>query len=201
MRVLLLLGLMAAGQTPYKKKTVIDFSDLVIDGQLVLPEGSFLSARPGGAQDAEYFRDRARAGEVPRSETITAEGLFAGHDLPLARRPSCAVLLCPGAEAARVQLASRPEITHLVQIGMTSGLRELVRGPLNLIAVVDRSGSMSGEKLALVKETLAVIATKLTAADRLSLVTFADEAEIALHPTSDRWLIDRAIRAIESNGG
>ena len=46
------------------------------------------------------------------------------------------------------------------------------RPPCDIVAVVDRSGSMSGQKLALVKEALSYLITQLKACDRLSVVAF-----------------------------
>ena len=45
---------------------------------------------------------------------------------------------------------------------------ESVRSPVDIVAVIDRSGSMSGGKLDLVKKTLHFVVTQLTAKDRLS---------------------------------
>lgn len=52
------------------------------------------------------------------------------------------------------------------------------RAPLNLIAVIDKSGSMSGEKIDLVKKTIEFVLTQLQARDRLSVVTFSDNAVV-----------------------
>ncbi len=203
MDALLLAGLLIAGTPNPKKKTVVDFSDLELSGSLVAPEGSFLSARPGGTQDADYFRASALAGEIPQAEAITAEGLLAGHDLPLSAPPACRVLLCAAAEAAPMVLASRPEVTHLVQVGLTSTIdaSRFNRGPLELILLVDRSGSMAGQPLELVKETLSAIAAKMTLEDdRIAIVAFGDRAEVVLRPTRDRARIARAIASIEAGG-
>jgi uncharacterized protein YegL len=46
------------------------------------------------------------------------------------------------------------------------------RAPIDLVAVIDKSASMKGEKIAMVKRILQFILTKLTVHDRLSIVTF-----------------------------
>eukprot|EP00008_Paramoeba_atlantica_P015048 CAMPEP_0201483928 /NCGR_PEP_ID=MMETSP0151_2-20130828/8122_1 /ASSEMBLY_ACC=CAM_ASM_000257 /TAXON_ID=200890 /ORGANISM="Paramoeba atlantica, Strain 621/1 / CCAP 1560/9" /LENGTH=520 /DNA_ID=CAMNT_0047867319 /DNA_START=458 /DNA_END=2020 /DNA_ORIENTATION=+ len=46
------------------------------------------------------------------------------------------------------------------------------RAPLDIVAVVDRSGSMSGSKIQLVKEALSYLLTQLTSEDRLCVVSF-----------------------------
>lgn len=49
---------------------------------------------------------------------------------------------------------------------------------LDLVIVIDVSGSMSGTKIALVRETLLFIIDELKESDRLSLVCFDDQSRI-----------------------
>lgn len=46
------------------------------------------------------------------------------------------------------------------------------RVPIDLVCVVDQSGSMAGEKMRLLKETLVYIAEQLNEFDRLAIVSF-----------------------------
>ena len=46
------------------------------------------------------------------------------------------------------------------------------RAPIDLIAVIDRSGSMRGKKLDLVKETLRFVISQLKADDCFSIVSY-----------------------------
>jgi len=46
------------------------------------------------------------------------------------------------------------------------------RVPIDLICVVDQSGSMAGEKMTLLKETLVYIAEQLNEFDRLAIISF-----------------------------
>lgn len=206
--VILALGVLTLTQTKRtddeKRRTVIDFSDVSVSGALVAPDGAFLRVTAGGAQDGAFFRERALARVVPRPGAITAEGLLSEHHLPLGPTPKCPVLLCPVLRAAPVRLVSRPEVSHLVQVGFTSGISmaSFQRAPLNLVAVVDRSGSMAGQKLALVKETLLEIRRKLRPADRLALVTFDDRAVVALSPSPpSAGRVEGVIRRLRTGGG
>ena len=49
---------------------------------------------------------------------------------------------------------------------------------LDLILCIDISGSMSGQKLQMVKETLIFILDQLNDEDRVSLVAFDDQVDI-----------------------
>jgi len=52
------------------------------------------------------------------------------------------------------------------------------RAPIDLVAVIDKSGSMAGEKLDLVKKTLEFVLTQLKSNDRLSVVTYDTQVNL-----------------------
>jgi Mg-chelatase subunit ChlD len=58
------------------------------------------------------------------------------------------------------------------------------RKSVDIVCVIDKSGSMSGEPMALVKETLSFMVGQLKDGDRLSLVTFGDDASLVFSLTS-----------------
>lgn len=55
--------------------------------------------------------------------------------------------------------------------------QESNRSPIDLVCVIDISGSMCGKKLTLVKSTLVSLLSNLSEEDRLCLVQFDDRAE------------------------
>ena len=59
--------------------------------------------------------------------------------------------------------------------------RKTERMPLDISIVIDRSGSMSGEKLALAKEAAVKAIDMLTAADRVALVAYDTEVQTLAH--------------------
>ena len=82
--------------------------------------------------------------------------------------------------------------------------KDQARPVLNLGLVVDRSGSMHGEKLEYVKQAAIHVMDLLQEQDRLALVTFDDEVEVvspsvAINPQS-RAEIKRKIIEIQSGG-
>lgn len=166
-------------------------------------DGSF-GATPGGAQDISFFRSRVAAGEIPHANVFTPEGLFSEHDLPLRERTRCAQLLCTTGEAMPAGLMVQPEVRALAQLGFTSGLdpKTWRRDPIHVVAVIDKSGSMSGQPLELVKESLIEALDHLGPDDQLSIVLYGDRAHVFMNPTPirDRRAVAREIGKIESAG-
>jgi len=162
-------------------------------------------ATPGGAQDVAYFRDRVEEGEVPLPETFTSEGLLSEHDLPLTGGP-CDRMLCTNAKAVSAHLANQGEVRYLMQLGFTSGLdASWTRDPLNLVAVIDQSGSMSGAPLQTVRDSLSeLVRSHLREGDQLSIVLYGSGTTTWLEPTpfhgSARQELLQRIAAIPSEG-
>lgn len=163
-----------------------------------------MGATPGGAQDIEYARGQILAGEVPHPKTFTPEGLFSDYDLPLETGRACKQILCLTAAAVPANLIAQPEVRFLAQLGFASSLdpRTWKRAPLNLVAVVDKSGSMSGAPLETVKGSLHQIVSQLGRRDQLAIVLYGDRSHVHLPPTSvaDEPRIHAAIDAISSSG-
>jgi Ca-activated chloride channel family protein len=76
------------------------------------------------------------------------------------------------------------------------------RSPINLSVVLDRSGSMEGDKLKYVKEATQVLVQRLGANDRFSLVTYNHRVQVNISPgpVIHKDEINRAIRAIQAVG-
>jgi Ca-activated chloride channel family protein len=85
---------------------------------------------------------------------------------------------------------------------MPPELESRPRPALNLALVIDRSGSMSGEKLSYARKAARFLAGALTPRDRLAIVTFDDEVEVLVpsQPVQDPKLFIRAINTIHSGG-
>jgi Ca-activated chloride channel homolog len=76
------------------------------------------------------------------------------------------------------------------------------RIPLNLSLVLDRSGSMSGEKIRYARDAAALVAARLYPEDVISVVAFDDHVETVAEPGTGAEQTDltRAIRGIETRG-
>lgn len=163
-----------------------------------------MGATVGGAQDVGHFRDLVDRGEIPMPESFTSEGLFSEHDLPLSGAP-CERLLCTNAKAVSARIATQPDVRAMVQLGFTSGLTAdtFRRAPLNLVAVVDQSGSMGGPPIETVKATLdTLVAEHLREDDQIAIVLYGSGTTEWLAPTpvQDRAALRARIAAIPIDG-
>lgn len=72
--------------------------------------------------------------------------------------------------------------------------------PINLSVVIDRSGSMSGEKLEYVKKASQALVRKLGVKDRLSLVAYDNVVSVLVPPQEvrDKALIERKIDGLQA---
>jgi hypothetical protein len=96
--------------------------------------------------------------------------------------------------ALSTKLTPRYEIVGLessvknTEVAATVTARELpeddesTRAPVDIVVALDISGSMSGRKLDLCKETLALLLRELGAQDRFGLVTFENDAQVVISP-------------------
>jgi Ca-activated chloride channel family protein len=165
-----------------------------------------MRVRQGGAQDINHFRGEAAAQRIPFPDDLTAEGLMGGYDLQLGVGQPCAQVFCINGESMRASLAGRPDDRILVGLGFGTNIdaAHWDRQPLNLVAVVDKSGSMDGEPLGRVRASLHQILKQLRPGDQISIVLYGDRSYRHLEPTrvnliNKAW-IDAKIDAIASNG-
>ena len=68
----------------------------------------------------------------------------------------------------------------LLQIETKKGLEKANRAPIDIVCVVDVSGSMQGEKLKLVQQSLRYIQKILSPDDRIAIVQFSHVGSIVL---------------------
>nr|WP_161593784.1 VWA domain-containing protein [Parerythrobacter lutipelagi] len=162
--------------------------------------------RQGGAQDIKQFRSVSLNGDfLPKPDTLTMEGLLGEYDLTLPVQSGCEQTFCVSSHVMSASLPLRAEDTHFVGLGFASNVDAdlLQQEPLSLVAVVDRSGSMSGEPIARLREGLLEALSKLRDTDRFGMVSFETDTKIEM-PVVDigpnRAILERAIRSLESAG-
>ena len=101
-----------------------------------------------------------------------------------------------------VQL-DEPQIIYLIlELGVPVEARTAPSPPLNVCLVLDRSTSMQGEKMDIVKATAIQVLRNLRQQDILSVVTFSDRAEVII-PASylqDKARSEAKIQMIQPSG-
>ncbi|EDY81909.1 von Willebrand factor type A domain protein [Verrucomicrobiia bacterium DG1235] len=165
-----------------------------------------LGATVGGAQDIRYLRNLIDEGIIPSPASFTAEGLFSEHDLPIGGDAKEGWLFDIASQATSFESAAQPKVDILAQLGFVSGIDATTfkPAPLNLVAVVDKSGSMSGDPLELVRKSLRQVVSQLGSDDQLSIVLYGSSTHIHLEPTKtsteNRDQIIASIDRIQSHG-
>lgn len=108
------------------------------------------------------------------------------------------------ASAKPVLPAGQKQLTHL-KVGLTGFEmpKQGNRAPVNLAIVLDRSGSMSGEKIAQARTAAMMAVRSLAPTDIVSVITFDDNVDILVAATkaSDRDGICQKIDSIQVGGG
>lgn len=139
-----------------------------------------------------------RAGQWPPREAVRIEEVVNAftYDYPAPERGQ--------PFAASVEVASAPWAPQhrLVRIGLRA--REIPveeRPPMNLVFLVDVSGSMApANRLPLVQQSLRLITRGLLPHDRVAIVTYAGDSRVALESTGDRRRMLRAIDQLQAGG-
>ena len=94
---------------------------------------------------------------------------------------------------------------QLLHIGIKGfELQKTEKKPLNLVLLIDTSGSMYGEdRIGLLQKGFNILANQLTEKDTLSIVTYAGDSRVALEPTkgSEKQKIKNAINELNTGGG
>ncbi len=108
-------------------------------------------------------------------------------------------------------LFSRPNLVHLdepqmlyiiLELDAPAEARQSPAPPLNVCLVLDRSTSMQGEKMDLVKAAAAQILRNLRPQDILSVVAFSDRAEVIIPAAyyQDRLRLEAKIQMVQPGG-
>jgi Ca-activated chloride channel family protein len=144
-------------------------------------------------------RRMLNAGEMPPQAAVRTEELlnYFRYDYPQPTDRSRPFSV----QADMTTTPWNPE-TRLLRVGLRGyDLPRRERPAANLVFLVDVSGSMnSPDKLPLVQCSLALLADRLTARDRVSIVVYAGAAGIVLEPTSSRDAIVESLKDLQAGG-
>ncbi len=100
----------------------------------------------GGAKDANNFYDNLKNGYLPKLKSITYEGVFYEHYFDTGKKEgTCTELFCPSYSTAVQKNLFTDEREYYLSVGLNSNIKakDFARKKLNLVIVLDISGSMS----------------------------------------------------------
>jgi Ca-activated chloride channel family protein len=165
--------------------------------------GGPVGLSPAGAQDFGLFRQVLEDGEIPAPEVLDDLGFFAEHKLEFPD-PDCGQDVCiHGLLGVMGNLMTGANCT-LITLGLNTPIdpNDLERPPLNLVLAIDVSGSMEGDPIDFVRQGLRQMLKSLEPADRVSLVTYSDSADIVFEALTgeDTKAMDSAISALLADG-
>ena len=161
-------------------------------------------ATPGGSQDSGYLRAVLADGMIPLAEDISVEGFLAEHSIP-SPLEQCDYALCMEGTLVHDRAVAEERSATLIHLGMGSNINldDQERTPLNLAVVIDVSGSMDGAgRLDFVKQGLLQMLEELSPGDRLSIVTYNDEATLLVRsqPVENKEWLARTITNLQAGG-
>ncbi len=167
----------------------------------------------GGAKDINNFRENIKQNYLPLPTDITYEGLFYDYYFDTGQAKECNKLFCPSYSYAISRDPFSNEPQYYLSVGLNSGITDFKRKKLNLVVVLDYSGSMgspfdsyyydrfgnqgqlisedSGKtKMEIADKAVVSMLDHLNADDRFGMVIFSDDAFVVdpLTPVGDKNL-------------
>ena len=155
----------------------------------------------GGAKDINSFRENIKQDYLPLPSDVTYEGLFYDYYFDTGEAQECKKLFCPSYSYAvsKDPISMQPQ--YYLSVGLNSGITNFQRKKLNLVVVLDFSGSMgspfdeyyydrfgnkveqkgdessmSKTKMQIADESVVALLGQLKPEDRFGLVIFSDDA-------------------------
>ncbi|WP_256301687.1 vWA domain-containing protein [Haloarchaeobius salinus] len=156
----------------------------------------------GGAKDVENFRENIANGYTPQPESISTEGLFYDYYFETGERTESDALFAPRYAAAASENPLTGETDQFLSVGLDStlALEDFQRPQLDIVTVLDVSGSMNSQfdsyyydehgreretesgsetKLEAATESLCALTERLRDDDRLGVVLYNHRAHVA----------------------
>lgn len=102
-----------------------------------------------------------------------------------------------------VPVLPQPQLIYILTEVQPGGAVAAVRLPLNFALVLDRSGSMSGDKLRNMKQAVQNIIDQLDPSDIISVVTFESGTQVLIpaQPAIDKEALKHQVQGITDGGG
>lgn len=184
----------------------------------------------GGAKDTNNFKANIDNGYLPKLDSITYEGQFYNHYFDTGiGSGECKDLFCPSYSSAKRFNQFSEDEEYFLSVGLNSGIKEgdFKRKKLNLVVVLDISGSMSSKfnayhydkagtkvkhdekehktKMEIANESIVAMLSQLKDDDKVGIVLFDHNAykakALRLVGKTDKEAIRDHILGLKSRGG
>jgi len=154
----------------------------------------------GGAKDVNNFRQNIVNNFMPIETDMTYEGLFYGYYFDTGKTEQCYKLFCPSYTYAVTKDPFSKNTDYYLSVGLNSGITDFKRKKLNLVVVLDISGSMGEafnsyyydnygnrvqnteesvkKKIKVAEESIVAMLDHLNSSDSFGLVTFETTSRI-----------------------
>jgi Ca-activated chloride channel family protein len=152
----------------------------------------------GGSKDINNFRQNIKNDFMPIETDMTYEGLFYEYYFDTGETEQCHELFCPSYTYAATKDPFSKKTDYYLSVGLNSGITDFKRKKLNLVVVLDISGSMGSafnsyyydsygnrieeteykSKIKIAEESIVAMLDHLNSDDRFGLVTFETTARI-----------------------
>jgi len=208
----------------------LSFSPVTMSAPKATYRSKKLGMSVGGAKDTNNFKANIENGYLPKLESITYEGQFYNHYFNTGLKgDSCKELFCPSYSTAKRNNIFSNETEYFLSVGLNSGIdeKDFKRKKLNLVVVLDISGSMNAEfdayyydklgnkiesqeqskkeKMKIATESIIAMLGHLEEDDRVGVVLFDHNAYRAkplnLVGKSDKKAIREHILELKARGG
>lgn len=159
----------------------------------------------GGAQDIGQFRGILESGGIPGSATLDANGFFNEHYIE-SPAGDCGDALCMQGLVSVNRDWIGNDYQAVLRVALTTEVSpaDLTEKPLDLVVVVDTSGSMlAGDRLEYVIDGLELLIENLGENDRLGIVGYASGAQIlaSLDGSQNKEELLAIVRGLAAQGG
>ncbi len=181
----------------------------------------------GGAKDANNFYENLKYDYLPKIDSITYEGVFYDHYFDSQSDSECQNLFCPTYSTALTKNLFTKKDEYYLSVGLDSNLKNIERKKLNIVVVLDISGSMGSpfdkyyydknrkveledseqksSKMQIATKSIANMIDHLKGEDRLGVVLFDSKAYKAkpfrVVRKTDIEAIKRHILDLKERGG
>jgi len=148
-----------------------------------------------------YVRRALQMGQLPPKDSVRVEEMINYFDYDYAAPPKGGAPFAARVTATPSPWSAGNRLVHIGIKGQAIELREAP--PANLAFLIDTSGSMNApDKLPLLKRAFTLLVNEMRPNDKISIVTYAGTAGVALEPTpaSDKAKILGALEALTARG-